>query len=208
LPLSYYLDWSSAPQRLARIATLDCRSSYPMPFLCTLGCAPNPLPKAAVPLQSLLPPFLADVPAFHITNRDASHPSAHERSPASRNPASVPPLASATKITSGIAPGNLAECTGSSSRACSSANDSGQSVALNRDNSSGSVCCASLTCGVLLSPCATTNALLHSGLGCAAMASRNTARLFLSTTAVPVSTQLGNGGAGAVRQSLNSLTAL
>ena len=198
---------------------------------------------------------------------------------------SVPSLASATKITSGIAPGNLVGCTSSSSRACSSANDSGQSAALNRDKSSRSVCCASLTCGVLISPCATTNAFLHSGLGCAAMASRNTARLFLSvsgrdavfcgiqyrgvadrvghalpercprghrpgrgirlrfdygvrfawvglkfvdysglgcaawaslkaarfvlsTMAVPVSTHAGNGDAGALRQSLNSCTAL
>ena len=48
----------------------------------------------------------------------------------------------------------------------------------------------------------------YCGLGSAAMASRNVARLLLSTTALPVSTQLGEGGGGAVRQSLNSFTAL
>jgi hypothetical protein len=48
----------------------------------------------------------------------------------------------------------------------------------------------------------------HCGFGSAAMASRNAARLLLSTTAVPVSPKLGEGGAGAVRQSLNSFTAL
>src|SRR5215467_3634035 len=49
---------------------------------------------------------------------------------------------------------------------------------------------------------------LHSGFGWAASASRNTLALLLSTTTVPVSTQAGMAGAGAVRQSLNSCTAL
>src|ERR1700681_3216751 len=48
----------------------------------------------------------------------------------------------------------------------------------------------------------------HYGFGIADNASRNAARLLLSTTAVPVSTQVGNGAVGAVRQSLNSFTAL
>src|SRR6266704_2212435 len=46
------------------------------------------------------------------------------------------------------------------------------------------------------------------GFGWAVRDSRKTPRLFLSTIAVPVSTQAGMGEAGAVRQSLNSWTAL
>src|SRR5712675_1954821 len=49
---------------------------------------------------------------------------------------------------------------------------------------------------------------LYSGFGCAASASRNVARFALSMMAVPVSTQAGIGGAGALCQSLNSCTAL
>ena len=48
----------------------------------------------------------------------------------------------------------------------------------------------------------------YRGFGCAASASRNAFTLFLSTMAVPVSTKVGIGGAGAVRQSLKSCTAL
>src|SRR5262245_60502726 len=48
----------------------------------------------------------------------------------------------------------------------------------------------------------------YRGFGCAASASRNTFTLLLSTTTVPVSTQVGMAGVGAVRQSLNSCTAL
>jgi hypothetical protein len=44
----------------------------------------------------------------------------------------------------------------------------------------------------------------YNGFGWAASASRSTFTLLLSTTTVPVSTQLGIAGAGAVRQSLNS----
>lgn len=53
-----------------------------------------------------------------------------------------------------------------------------------------------------------TNFRLYSGFGCAASASRNTFTLPLSSTTVPVSTQVGIGADGAVRQSLNSCTAL
>ena len=55
------------------------------------------------------------------------------------------------------------------------------------------------------SPCASDP---YSGFGCAASASRKAVALLLSTTAVPVSTNVGMGGAGAVRQSLKSCTAL
>ena len=48
----------------------------------------------------------------------------------------------------------------------------------------------------------------YKGFGCAARASRNALMLFLSTMAVPVSTNVGIGATGAARQSLNSCTAL
>ena len=44
---------------------------------------------------------------------------------------------------------------------------------------------------------------LYNGLGCSASASRYSLRLFLSTTTMPVSTNVGMGGARAVCQSLN-----
>jgi hypothetical protein len=53
-----------------------------------------------------------------------------------------------------------------------------------------------------------TGTAFQSGFGWAASASRKTLALLLSTTTVPVSTQAGMAGAGAVRQSLNSCTAL
>jgi len=48
----------------------------------------------------------------------------------------------------------------------------------------------------------------YSGFGCAAIVSRNVFTLLLSMIAVPVSTKVGIGAVGAVRQSLNSCTAL
>src|SRR5262249_27097589 len=45
-------------------------------------------------------------------------------------------------------------------------------------------------------------------LGCSANALRNATRLLMSTIAVPVSTNVGSGAAGAVAQSLNSWTTL
>ena len=48
----------------------------------------------------------------------------------------------------------------------------------------------------------------YSGFGCAAIVSRNVFTLLLSMMAVPVSTNVGIGAVGAVRQSLNSCTEL